>query len=120
MTRIYKRPQRHTIYWALQDTRKWEKRLGKPCAYRHVKRDLNTVADDMTRRAHDSKDTVVYWDGNLPEDAPPNQMADVYASQGVKPQLDWTNLPKPLDLDPPTLLATFSAPLATRAMLKLH
>ena len=72
MTRLYKRPSRHTIYWALEDVRRAESTLKKPAAYRHVTRDANTVPDDMARRALDAKVDVVYWNGEAPADAPPN------------------------------------------------
>jgi hypothetical protein len=41
-------------------------------SYRHTKRELNKVPDDMARRALAEKATVVYWDGDVPGDAPPN------------------------------------------------
>jgi hypothetical protein len=78
MTRLYKRPQRHTIYWALEDVRRAEAALRKPAAYRHVTRDANTVADDMARRALEAKADVVYWSGEAPADAPLNQVKEVY------------------------------------------
>ena len=41
-------------------------------AYRHVTRDANAVADDMARRALEEKSDVVFWNGDIPKDAPPN------------------------------------------------
>ena len=79
MTRLYKRPSRHTIYWALEDTRRAEGWIRTPVAYRHVTREANTVADDMARRALEAKRDVVYWGGAVPPDAPANQVPDVYA-----------------------------------------
>ena len=72
ITRLYKRPQRHTIYWALEDVRRAKRTLQKPVAYRHVTRDANAVADDMGRRALEKKADVIFWGGQIPEDAPPN------------------------------------------------
>ena len=40
ITRIYKRPNRQTIYWALEEVRRAEKNLGH-VSYRHVGRDFN-------------------------------------------------------------------------------
>ena len=47
-------------------------------AYRHVTRDANTVADDMARRALEEKADVVFWYGQVPADAPRNQVREVY------------------------------------------
>ena len=63
ITRLYKRPQRHTIYWALEDTRRAESSTKQPFSYRHVTRDANTVPDDMARRALEAKEDVIYWNG---------------------------------------------------------
>ena len=63
ITRLYKRPQKHTIYWALEDVRRAESSLKHPAAYRHVLRSANTVADDMARRALEAKKDVVFWNG---------------------------------------------------------
>ena len=41
-------------------------------AYRHVVRAGNVVSDDMSRQALAAKGDIVYWDGELPEDAPAN------------------------------------------------
>lgn len=78
MTRLYKRPSRQSIYWALEETRKSERALRKPVAYRHVTRIANQVADDMARRALEVRGDVVFWGGNLPTDALPNQVDEVY------------------------------------------
>lgn len=72
MTRLYKRPQRHTIYWALEDTRRAESSLQQLVAYRHVTWEANTVPDDMARRALEDKGTIQHWAGNTPADAPAN------------------------------------------------
>ena len=97
MTGIYKRPSSHNIYWALEDVRRAEKRLFGPAAYRFVTRDANTVADDMARRALQERGDVIYWYGDVPADAPANQLADVYKQQGAKPQLHWADLPDAMD-----------------------
>lgn len=72
ITRLYKRPSRQSIYWALEEVRKSERTIKHPVAYRHVTRDANTVADDMARRALESKGDVVFWGGDTPPDAPSN------------------------------------------------
>ena len=54
-------------------------------AYRHVTREANCVADDMARRALTAKGDVMYMRGEVPADAPPNQMDEVYAQQGARP-----------------------------------
>ena len=97
MLRIYKKPQRHTIYWAVEDVKQAERTLGGPVAYRHVTREANCVADDMARRALVAKGDVTYRQGDVPADAPPNQVDEVYAQQGTRLQLDWTTLPTPVD-----------------------
>ena len=63
ITRLYKRPTRHTINWALKDVRRAEASLKQPCAYRHIVRETNTVPDDMARRALEAKEDVVFWGG---------------------------------------------------------
>ena len=72
MLRIYKKPQRHTIYWAVEDVKRAERTLGGPVAYCHVTREANCVADDMARRALTAKGNVTYMPGDVPADAPPN------------------------------------------------
>ena len=41
-------------------------------------RDANAVADDMARRALEERCDVVFWGGEVPEDAPRNQFREVY------------------------------------------
>ena len=41
-------------------------------------RDANKVADDMARRALEAKADMVYHSGVTPEDAPSNQLPEVY------------------------------------------
>ena len=96
MLRIYKKPQRHTIYWAVEDVKRAERDMGGPVAYRHVTREANCVADDMARRALEAKADITFWSGDIPEGAPANQVGDVYAQQGTQPQLDWSAMPKPV------------------------
>ena len=100
-TRIFKKPARQTIYWALEDVKRAEAKLRVPVAYRHVTRDANTVADDMARRALAAKVDVIYWNGDVPEDAPSNQLAEVYHQHLPTEQMDWTGLPPPMELEPP-------------------
>ena len=66
-------------------------------AYHHVTRDANCIPEDMTRRALEARATITFWDKQVPEDAPGNQIQNVYKQQGIKPQLNWASLPKPLD-----------------------
>ena len=107
MLRIYKRPQRHTIYRAVEDVKQAKQSLGGPVAYRHVMREVNCVADDMAHRALAAKGDVTYMQGDVPADAPPNQLEEVYAQQGARPHLDWMLLPTPVDwaqrLQPPDM-----------------
>ena len=66
-------------------------------AYCHVTRDTNCISDDMARWTLEAQATITYWDGQVPEDAPENQLQDVYEQQGIKLWLDWASLPKPFD-----------------------
>ena len=78
MTGVYRRPSLHNIYWALKDVRRAERGLSGAASYHFVTREANSVADDMARRALQEQGDVVYWHGNVPADAPSNQVADVY------------------------------------------
>ena len=40
-TRIYKKPGRHTTYWALEEVKHLESVIRRPVAYRNVPRDVN-------------------------------------------------------------------------------
>ena len=71
-TGLYKKPHRQTIYWAIEDVKKMGRILNQPIAFRHVTRDANTVPDDMARRALEEKTDIIFWKGNVPEDAPKN------------------------------------------------
>ena len=97
LTRVFKRPSHQSIYWAIEDARVKEWALGQPVAYCHVTRDANCVPDDMARQALEARETIIFWDGEVPDDAPGNQLQDVYEQQGVKPRLDWADLPEPFD-----------------------
>ena len=97
MLRIYKKPQRHTIYWAVEDVKRAERTLGGPVAYCHVTREANCIADDMARQALTTKSDVTYMQGDVPANAPPNKVDEVYTQQGARPQLDWTALPTLVD-----------------------
>ena len=72
MLRIYKKLQRHTIYWAVEDVKRAERSLGGPVAYRHVTQEVNCLANDMARRALTAKDDITYMQGSIPADAPTN------------------------------------------------
>ena len=65
----------------MEDVKQAEAHLRQPVAYRHVTRDANTVADDMARRALEEKADIVFWRGEVPESAPPNQVSEVYQQQ---------------------------------------
>ena len=65
----------------MEEVKKIESQLRQPVAYLHVTRDANTVADDMARRALEAKTDVVYWNGLIPDDAPANQLSDIYQQQ---------------------------------------
>jgi hypothetical protein len=71
-TRLYKKPHRQSIYWAIEDVRRAEALFNCPVAYRHVTRDANKVPDDMARRALEEKTDIIFWNGAVPDDAPPN------------------------------------------------
>ena len=78
------------------------------------------MADDMARRALEEKGEVIFWGGDVPEDAPANQVAEVYEQQEVPNQLDWTDLPDPIKLvDPqpeaPSVACVFGRQMATWA-----
>ena len=47
-------------------------------AYCHVTRDTNCITDDMARQALEARATITFWDGQVLEDAPGNQLQDVY------------------------------------------
>ena len=49
LTCVFKWPQYHSIFWALEDSRASEQVLEKPVAYCHVTRDTNCDVDDMAR-----------------------------------------------------------------------
>ena len=66
-------------------------------AYHHVMWEANCVADNMACRALTAKGDVIYMQGDIPAEAPPNQLEEVYAQQGARPQLDWSALPTPVD-----------------------
>ena len=75
---IYKKPSKARIYEAIE-VAKTIKRQVKFVSYRHTRRELNAVPDDMARRALAERAAVVYWDGDIPEGAPPNQLEELYA-----------------------------------------
>ena len=57
----------------------------------------NCVTDNIARRALEARATITFWDGQVPEDAPGNQLQDVYEQQGIKLWLDWADLPELFD-----------------------
>ena len=38
-------------------------------AYQHVTRDANCIPDDMARCALEVQETIIFWDGELPNNA---------------------------------------------------
>ena len=68
--------------------------LGQPVAYQHITRDANCIPDNMARWALEARETIIFWDGEVPDDAPRNQLQDVYEQKGVKLWLDWADLPE--------------------------
>ena len=74
MLRVYKKPQQHTIYWAVKDVKHPERVLGRPVAYRHIMWEANCVAHDMACRALAAKVNVTYQQGDVLTDAPSNQV----------------------------------------------
>ena len=72
MLRIYKKPQRHTIYWVVEDVKQAKRTLGGPVAYRHTTREANCVADDMACQTLMAKGNITNMQGDIPDDAPPN------------------------------------------------
>ena len=93
MLRIYKKPQQHTIYWAVKDVKQAERSLGGPVAYHHVTLKANCIVNYMACRALMTKGDITYMQGDVPANASPNQLEEVYAQQGAWPQLDWSALP---------------------------
>ena len=83
MLRIYKEPQWHTIYWAVEDIKHAEQVLGGPVAYHHVMQEANCIAYDMARHTLATKGDITYMQGDVPADAPSNQVEEVYAQQGT-------------------------------------
>ena len=71
-TRLYKKPHRQTIYWAIEDVKRTEAKICQPVAYRHMTREANMVPDDMARRALEEKSDIIFWNGQVPEGAPAN------------------------------------------------
>jgi hypothetical protein len=83
----------------------------------------------MARRALGKKTDVVYWDGQVPDNAPDNQLSNIYQQQQPTKQLDWTGIPEDLKLPfdftviPKTVIASFGPRLsaaADRYMLQME
>ena len=69
---IFKQPQQHSIYWALEDARATEWPLGQLMAYHHITRDANCVGNNMARQALEARATITFWDWQVPKEAPGN------------------------------------------------
>ena len=41
-------------------------------AYQHVTSDANCILDDMARRALEARETIIFQDREVPDDAPGN------------------------------------------------
>ena len=65
--RVFKWPQRHSIYLAIEDARSVKWVLEQPMAYHQMTRDTNCVADYMARRALEACTTITFWDRQVPE-----------------------------------------------------
>jgi hypothetical protein len=49
MVGVFKKPRKNTLYTAVERTKELARQWPHPVAFRHIPRDLNTVADDMVR-----------------------------------------------------------------------
>ena len=45
----------------------------------------NCVADNMAHRVPAAKGDITYMQGDVPSDAPSNQLEEVYLQQGARP-----------------------------------
>ena len=54
-------------------------------AYYHIIRDADYVTHDMARWVLEAQATITFWDWQVCEDMPRNQLQDVYKQQGMKP-----------------------------------
>ena len=69
---LFKWLQHHSIYLAIEDARPAEWALGDPVAYCHMTRESNCITDNIARRALEARATIIFWDGQVLEDAPGN------------------------------------------------
>ena len=69
MLQIYKKPQRNTICWAIEDVKRAERVLGGPVAYCHITWEANCIADNMACHALAAKGDITYMHGDVPGDA---------------------------------------------------
>ena len=83
MLQIYKKPQRHTIYWAVKDVKRTERVLGGLVVYHHVTWEANCIADDMAHCMLVTKSNITYMQGDVSKDAPSNQLEEEYVQQGT-------------------------------------
>ena len=74
---IFKHPQHHSNYYAIEDESATERALRQPVVFYHISRDSNCVTDNMARWVLYAKASVTYWDGQMPKDAPGNQMEHI-------------------------------------------
>ena len=77
MLGIFKKPSKVRVYEAVTRAKEL-KREWKKLAVRHAPRHLNQVPDDMARRALATREDIFCWDGAAPDDAPANQLKELY------------------------------------------
>ena len=94
---VLKWPQHYFIYWAVEDARAAEWVLGQPVGYCYVTIGCQLFCDNIVRRVLEAQATITIWNGQVPRDAPRNQLQAIYKQKGKKPWLDWADLPKPFD-----------------------
>ena len=82
LTCVFKWPQPHSIYWALENARAVEWVLGQPVAYHYTTRDTNCIVDNMARWALEARATITFWDGQVPDNAPGNQLQGCLIAAG--------------------------------------
>ena len=83
MLGVFKRPKKNSIYTSIERTRELARKWAHAVAFRYVLRDVNTVADDMVRRARDQGRDITFHPANLPADAPPISTGTVYTFMGA-------------------------------------
>jgi ribonuclease HI len=75
---IFKKARKPSLYLCVEGVRALAKQRKWRIAFRYVPRQLNSVADDMCRRAEAAGAVVEYLDGALPPDAPRVDLEELY------------------------------------------